>query len=61
MQEHKRLTKEMKLFFLEILRSGVITPEQAAKIMELLDCPQINVYMDGKLLSLSIAKPPVID
>lgn len=50
MQEPIKLSKEMKLFFLEILRFGVITPEQAAKIMELLDCPQINVYMDGKPL-----------
>lgn len=47
MQEPITLTKEMKLFFLEILRAGVILPEQAAKIMELLNCPQVNVYVDG--------------
>ncbi len=56
MQEPIKLSKEMKLFFLEILRFGVITPEQAAKIMELLNCPQINVYVDGKRLDVSMGK-----
>ncbi len=52
MQEPIKLTKEMKILFLEILRSGVIMPDQAAKVMDLMNCPQLKLYMDGKPLYL---------
>lgn len=51
-----KLTKESKLFLLEIIRSGEVTTDQVTKIMELLKHPQINVFMDGRNISLDIGK-----
>jgi len=61
MKEPIILTKELKLFFLDILRSGEITADQVASILDLIGHPQINVSIDGKLLSATLksVKEPI--
>lgn len=51
MDEPIKLNKDSKLYLLEIIRSGEIKSDQVVKIMELLNSPQINIYVDGEALS----------